>query len=64
MIQVLKRDGQLENLDIEKLHKVVFFACEGIAGVSPSEVELKSKIQFYEGMKTSYKKHLLKAQLT
>lgn len=53
MIQVLKRDGQLENLDIEKLHKVVFFACEGIAGVSPSEVELKSKIQFYEGMKTS-----------
>ena len=53
MIKVLKRNGQLEELDIEKLHRVVFFACENIAGVSPSEIELKSKIQFYEGIKTS-----------
>jgi len=53
MIQVIKRTGQKEDLNIEKLHKVVFFACEGIAGVSPSEVEIKSQIQFFNGIKTS-----------
>jgi ribonucleoside-diphosphate reductase alpha chain len=52
MIQVTKRDGQKEPLDIEKLHKVVFYATEGITGVSPSEVEIKSQIQFYNGMTT------------
>jgi len=50
MIQVNKRNGTKETLDIEKLHKVVFHACEGITGVSPSEVEIKSQIQFYNGM--------------
>ena len=53
MIQVTKRDGRKESLDIEKLHKVVFYACENITGVSPSEVEIKSQIQFFNGMKTS-----------
>jgi ribonucleoside-diphosphate reductase alpha chain len=53
MIQVTKRDGTKELLNVEKLHKVVFHACEGITGVSPSEVEIKSQIQFYTGMKTS-----------
>jgi ribonucleoside-diphosphate reductase alpha chain len=52
MIQVTKRDGRKESLDIEKLHKVVFYACSGITGVSPSEVEIKSQIQFYNGMTT------------
>ena len=37
MIQVTKRNGRKETLDIEKLHKVVFYACEDITGVSPSE---------------------------
>ena len=50
MIQVNKRNGRNETLDIEKLHKVVFYACENITGVSPSEVELKSQIQFYNGV--------------
>jgi len=52
MIQVTKRDGRKEPLDIEKLHKVVFYACEDITGVSPSEVEIKSQIQFFNGMTT------------
>ena len=52
MIQVTKRNGTKEPLDIEKLHKVVFYACEGITGVSPSEVEIKSQIQFYNGIKS------------
>ena len=37
-------------LDIDKLHNVVFYACENITGVSPSEVELKSQIQFFDGV--------------
>ena len=49
-IQVIKRDGDREDLDIDKLHKVVFHACEGISGVSPSQVEIKSHIQFYNGI--------------
>src|SRR6056300_960170 len=53
MIQVTKRDGRKETLDVEKLHKVVFYACNDITGVSPSEVEIKSQIQFYNGMQTS-----------
>lgn len=53
MIQVTKRNGKKEPLNVDKLHKVVFHACEGITGVSPSEVEIKSQIQFYNGMKTS-----------
>lgn len=52
MIQVTKRDGGREPLDIEKLHRVVFYACEGITGVSASEVEIKSQIQFYNGINT------------
>jgi ribonucleoside-diphosphate reductase alpha chain len=51
-IQVIKRNGSKEILNLDKLHKVVFHACEGIAGVSPSEVELKSAIQFYNGITT------------
>ena len=47
-MQVQKRDGQLEDLNIDKLHKVVMYACEGIAGVSASEVEINSKIVEYK----------------
>ena len=53
IIQVTKRDGSKEPLDVEKLHKVVFHACANITGVSPSEVEIKSQIQFFPGMQTS-----------
>jgi ribonucleoside-diphosphate reductase alpha chain len=52
-IQVTKRDGSRELLDIEKMHKVVMWATEGITGVSASEVEIKSHIQFYNGIKTA-----------
>ena len=49
---IVKRDGTREGLDIEKLHKVVEYACNNLAGVSVSEVELKSHIQFYDKMTT------------
>ena len=52
-IQITKRDGRKEDLDLEKLHKVVFHACDGITGVSASEVEIKSHIQFYSGITSS-----------
>ena len=49
-IQVQKRNGRKEPLNIEKLHRVVFWATEGITGVSASEVEIKSHLQFYNGI--------------
>ena len=47
---ITKRDGSREELNLEKLHQVVFFACEDTNGVSPSEVEIKSHLQFYNGI--------------
>ena len=52
-IQVTKRNGNKEDLDLEKLHKVVFWATEGITGVSASELELRSQIQFYNNIKSN-----------
>ena len=52
-IQVIKRDGNKDTLDLEKLHKVVFSACENLNGVSASEVEIKSSLQFYSGITSS-----------
>jgi ribonucleoside-diphosphate reductase alpha chain len=53
MIQVTKRDGRKEPLDLNKFHKVVAWACEGLNNVSASEIEIRSHIQFYNGIKTS-----------
>ncbi|NQZ31676.1 MAG: ribonucleoside-diphosphate reductase subunit alpha [Oceanospirillaceae bacterium] len=52
-LMVTKRDGRQEKLDLEKIHRVVIWAAEGLDQVSPSEVELKAHIQFFEGMKTA-----------
>lgn len=52
-IFITKRDGTTEPLNLDKLHKVVFHACADITGVSASEVEIKSNVQFYNGMPTS-----------
>jgi hypothetical protein len=52
-IFVTKHNGNKEALDLNKFHKVVEWACEGLSNVSESEIELKSHIQFYNGIKTS-----------
>ncbi len=52
-LMVTKRDGRREIIDLEKIHRVVIWAAEGLDAVSPSEVELKAHLQFYEGIKTS-----------
>ena len=51
-MQVIKRDGTTEDLNIDKLHRVVMYACEGITGVSASEVEIHSQIQFFDKIVT------------
>jgi len=51
-ILIIKRDGSREPLDIEKIHFVVENACNGLAGVSSSQVEMNANIQFYNGMST------------
>ncbi len=51
-INVKKRDGRLEPLDLNKIHRVLDWAAEGLDDVSVSQVELKSHIQFYNGMRT------------
>ena len=53
MINVIKRDGTKEPLDLNKFHKVTNYACENLAGVSVSDLEIKTHIQFYNGMQTS-----------
>ena len=52
-LYVTKRDGRQENIDLEKIHKVVDWAAEGLDKVSVSEVELKAHLQFYDGITTS-----------
>ena len=52
-INVTKRDGRKELLDLEKFHRVVFWATENLPGVSASEVEIKSQIQLYNNIKTT-----------
>ena len=49
---VVKRNGETEPLNVEKLHKVVGFACEGLSGVSESQVELKAQLSFHDGIRT------------
>ncbi|MED6316591.1 MAG: class 1a ribonucleoside-diphosphate reductase subunit alpha [Pseudomonadota bacterium] len=51
-IKVTKRDGRLEPIDLDKIHKVITWAAEGLDNVSVSQVEIKSHIQFYDGIKT------------
>ena len=49
---VKKRDGSIEPLNLDKLHVMVEEACEGLAGVSASQVEIQSGLQFYDGITT------------
>jgi len=49
-INVTKRDGTLEEFDLDKIHQVLFWATEGVTGVSVSEIELKANIQLYDNI--------------
>jgi len=49
---IVKRNGAKESLNIDKIHFVVGEACEGLAGVSSSQIEMNANLQFYDGMST------------
>jgi len=49
-IHIVKRNGSREPININKIHKVVMHACEGLAGVSASQIEMNANLQFYDGM--------------
>ena len=51
--KVVKRNGTIQPLNLEKMHVMVEEACNGLAGVSASQVEIQSGIQFYDGISTS-----------
>lgn len=52
-IKVTKRNGKLEQGNIDKIHRMVTWAAEELEGVSVSQVEMRARIQFSDGMKTS-----------
>ena len=58
-INVIKRNGDKDSLNLAKVHKMVEHACEGLAGVSASQVEISSGIQFFDGIKTSQIQEIL-----
>ena len=51
--KVKKRNGSIEPLNLEKMHVMVEEACKNLAGVSASQVEIQSGIQFYDGISTA-----------
>lgn len=50
---VTKRDGSKERINLDKIHRVIDWAAQGLNNVSVSQVELRSHIQFYDGIKTA-----------
>ena len=52
-ISVVKRNGVVEPLNLDKIHTMVEYACNDLAGVSESQVEMNSNIQFYDQIETS-----------
>lgn len=59
-MKVKKRDGSLQELDIDKIHDVLEWACNGggecdlskIKGVSISEIEMKAHLQLHDKIST------------
>ena len=58
-INVKKRSGYEETLELEKIHRMVEEACDGLSGVSASQVEMSSGLQFYDGIPTSQIQEIL-----
>ncbi|WP_394129909.1 class 1a ribonucleoside-diphosphate reductase subunit alpha [Shewanella maritima] len=51
-MMVTKRCGEREIIDLEKIHRVITWAAKGLNNVSVSEVELRSHLQFFDGIPT------------
>ena len=50
---VVKRNGQVEEIHLSKIHEMVEHACRGLAGVSESAIEMNANLQLFDGIKTS-----------
>jgi len=51
-MQVIKRDGTRESIDLEKIHRVVHWASQDLENISVSQVEINSRLAFFDGIKT------------
>jgi len=51
-MQVIKRDGTRESIDLEKIHRVVHWASQDLENISVSQVEINSQLAFFDGIKT------------
>lgn len=49
-IYVVKRNGNKEPLNLDKIHNMLFKACDGLTGVSVSDIALKARLSFYDGI--------------
>lgn len=52
-MKVTKRSGEIETYDVEKIHKVIGWAVDGISGVSLSDVAMNTSMQLYDGVPTT-----------
>src|ERR1700749_5069189 len=51
-MKVTKRNGKQEELNAEKINKVLIWATENLSNVSASDIAMNAQIQFFPGMKT------------
>lgn len=51
-INVVKRNGTKEELNLDKIHNMLYKACDGLTGVSVSDIALKARLSFYDGITT------------
>ena len=62
---VTKRSGERESIDLDKIHRVITWAAKGLKNVSVSEVELRSHLQFFDGIQLKpFMKRSLRPRLT
>ncbi len=52
-ILVKKRNGEMATFNIDKIHKMVEMACDGLSGVSVSDIEMKAHLSFHDGITTT-----------
>jgi ribonucleoside-diphosphate reductase alpha chain len=52
-MKVTKRNGEIENYNVDKIHKVVEWATKGINGVSFSDIEMNANLSLKDSIDTS-----------
>ena len=52
-IYVTKRSGETEPFNINKIHRVLEWACNDLVGVSVSEIEIRANVQLYDAMQST-----------